>query len=76
MLKTGEKFSRFPVPAIDSLPDDLRTRITEVAEKSGFVPNVFSALSYRPDELRAFLQYYDVVMGDRGLSYLVICTLY
>ena len=44
--------SRFPVPAIESLPDDVRARIVEVQEKSGFVPNVFLALAHRPDEFR------------------------
>ena len=41
--------SRFPVPALDALPDDVRARILEVQEKSGFVPNVFLALAHRPD---------------------------
>jgi uncharacterized peroxidase-related enzyme len=54
--------SRFPVPAIADLPDDVRTRILEVQEKSGFVPNVFLALAHRPDEFRAFFAYYDAVM--------------
>ena len=54
--------SRFPVPAIDSLPDDVRARIVEVQEKSGFVPNVFLALAHRPDEFRAFFAYHDALM--------------
>ena len=54
--------SRFPVPAIADLPDDVRTRILEVQEKSGFVPNVFLALAHRPDEFRAFFAYHDAVM--------------
>jgi len=61
--------SRFPVPALDSLPDDIRTRILGVQEKSGFVPNVFLALAHRPDEFRAFFAYNDAVMEkDGGLS--------
>ena len=61
--------SRFPVPALDSLPDDMRTRILAVQEKSGFVPNVFLALAHRPDEFRAFFAYNDAVMErDSGLS--------
>ena len=51
---TMPAISRFPVPALNSLPDDIRTRILGVQEKSGFVPNVFLALAYRPDEFRAF----------------------
>ena len=54
--------SRFPVPALESLPDDVRARIVEVQEKSGFVPNVFLALAHRPDEFRAFFAYHDALM--------------
>jgi uncharacterized peroxidase-related enzyme len=60
---------RFPTPAIDSLPDDIRTRILAVQEKSGFVPNVFLTLAYRPDEFRAFFAYHDALMEkDGGLT--------
>jgi hypothetical protein len=41
---------RFPAPPIDTLPEDIRTRLLAVQEKSGFVPNVFLTLAYRPDE--------------------------
>ena len=54
--------SRFPVPALDALPEDVRARILEVQEKSGFVPNVFLALAHRPDEFRAFFAYHDALM--------------
>ena len=54
--------SRFPVPALESLPDDLRARIVEVQEKAGFVPNVFLTLAHRPDEFRAFFDYHDALM--------------
>jgi len=47
--------SRYPVPALAELPDDIRARILEVQEKAGFVPNVFVTLAHRPDEFRAFL---------------------
>lgn len=61
--------SRYPVPAIESLPDDVRQRILEVQEKSGFVPNVFLALAHRPDEFRAFFAYHDALMlRPSGLS--------
>jgi uncharacterized peroxidase-related enzyme len=60
---------RFPTPAIDSLPDDIRTRLLAVQEKSGFVPNVFLTLAYRPDEFRAFFAYHDALMErDGGLT--------
>src|SRR5204862_1267975 len=57
---------RFPVPAIDTLPDDIRTRLLAVQEKSGFVPNVFLTLAYRPDEFRAFFAYHDALMEKAG----------
>ncbi len=56
------RISRFPVPELDSLPEDVRARIEAVAEKSGFVPNVFLVLAHRPDEFRAFFAYHDAVM--------------
>jgi uncharacterized peroxidase-related enzyme len=60
---------RFPVPAIDTLPDDIRTRLLAVQEKSGFVPNVFLTLARRPDEFRAFFAYHDALMDkDSGLT--------
>ena len=61
--------SRFPVPTLAELPEDVRTRIEAVQEKSGFVPNVFLALAHRPDEFRAFFAYHDALMDkDSGLS--------
>jgi uncharacterized peroxidase-related enzyme len=60
---------RFPTPALDKLPDDIRDRILVVQEKSGFVPNVFLTLAYRPDEFRAFFAYHDALMDkDSGLT--------
>lgn len=58
--------SRFPVPSIDALPADLQQRILAVQEKSGFIPNVFLALAYRPDEFRAFFAYHDALMDKPG----------
>jgi uncharacterized peroxidase-related enzyme len=60
---------RFPTPALDKLPADIRDRILAVQEKSGFVPNVFLTLAYRPDEFRAFFAYHDALMDkDGGLT--------
>jgi uncharacterized peroxidase-related enzyme len=60
---------RFPAPALDKLPADIRDRILAVQEKSGFVPNVFLTLAYRPDEFRAFFAYHDALMDkDSGLT--------
>src|SRR5437762_11868048 len=61
--------SRFPVPALKDMPDDIRTRILAVQEKSGVVPNVFLVLAHRPDEFRAFFAYHDALMEkDGGLT--------
>lgn len=61
--------SRYPVPALDELPEDIRQRILDVQERSGFVPNVFLVLAHRPDEFRAFFAYHDALMDkDSGLS--------
>jgi uncharacterized peroxidase-related enzyme len=61
--------SRYPVPDIKDMPEDLRERILKVQEKSGFVPNVFLALAHRPDEFRAFFAYHDALMDTQsGLS--------
>ena len=61
--------SRFPVPELAELPEDIRSRIETVQEKSGFVPNVFLALAHRPDEFRAFFAHHDALMErDSGLS--------
>jgi uncharacterized peroxidase-related enzyme len=52
----------FDRPTLDELPDDLRSRIAEVADKSGFVPNIFLTLARRPAEWRAFFAYHDALM--------------
>ena len=58
--------SRYPVPELKDLPDDIRSRILAVQEKSGFVPNVFLALAHRPAEFRAFFAYHDALMEKEG----------
>lgn len=61
--------SRYPVPELADLAPDIRARIEAVAERSGFVPNVFLALAHRPDEFRAFMAYHDAIMErESGLS--------
>ena len=68
MTTTTPPISRFPVPELADIPEDIRARILEVQEKSGFVPNVFLALSHRPDECRAFFAYHDALMLREGSS--------
>jgi len=61
--------SRFPIPDLVSLPDDIQALFHEVSEKAGFVPNVFWVLAHRPDELRAFWAYHEALMRrESGLS--------
>lgn len=68
-MKTLRPISRWPVPAVADLPDDLRARIEEVTEKTGFTPNVFLALAHRPEEWRAFFAYHDAIMErESGLT--------
>jgi uncharacterized peroxidase-related enzyme len=57
---------RYPLPALDALPDDIREMLLAVQEKSGFVPNVFLKLARRPDEFRAFIAYHDALMLKAG----------
>lgn len=61
--------SRYPVPALADLPEDVRATILAVQEKAGFVPNVFITLAHRPAEFRAFFAYHDALMlRDSGLT--------
>ena len=66
----SESISRFPVPDLIDLPEDIRQRIELVQEKAGFIPNIFLALAHRPDEFRAFFAYHDTLMDKEtpGLS--------
>lgn len=54
--------SRYPSPSLSDVPADIRERILEVQDKTGFIPNVFLALARRPAEWRAFFAYYDALM--------------
>jgi len=66
---TSRPISRFPVPALDGVPDDVRQKILEVQEKAGFVPNVFLAFAHRPAEFRAFFAYHDaLLLRESGLT--------
>jgi uncharacterized peroxidase-related enzyme len=58
--------SRYPVPELADLPEDLRMRILEVQDKAGFVPNVFLVLAHRPAEWRAFMAYHDALLLKEG----------
>ena len=62
--------SRWPVPELKDLPEDLRARILDVQAKAGFVPNVFLGFAHRPEEARAFFAWHDALLlkEDSGLS--------
>jgi uncharacterized peroxidase-related enzyme len=62
----NQPISRYPVPELGQLPEDVRARILAVQEKSGFVPNVFLVLARRPDEFRAFFAFHDALMEKEG----------
>ncbi len=63
---TDKPISRYPVPDINELPDDIKALVLDVQVKAGFVPNVFLALAHRPDEFRAFMAYHDALMEREG----------
>ena len=68
-MSVPHAISRYAVPSLANLPEDVRARILKVQEKSGFVPNVFLALAHRPDEFRAFFAYHDALMEkESGLT--------
>ncbi|MFL2873360.1 MAG: peroxidase-related enzyme [Pseudohongiellaceae bacterium] len=65
----NDRVSLFPLPDINTLPDDLKNKILETQDKSGFIPNVFLALAHRPEEFRAFFYYHDALMNkESGIS--------
>ena len=66
MTHKQKPISRFPVPDVQSLPEDIRTKLAGVQEKAGFIPNVFLALAHRPEEFRAFFAYHDALMEKEG----------
>ena len=60
------QISRFPIPELKDLPEDVHDLILAVQDKAGFVPNVFLALAHRPAEFRAFFAYHDALMLKEG----------
>ena len=66
---TEHAISRYPVPKLADLPQDMRQRIVKVQEKAGFIPNVFITLTHRPAEFRAFFDYHDaLLLKESGLT--------
>ncbi|WP_421783060.1 peroxidase-related enzyme [Kiloniella litopenaei] len=58
--------SRYPVPELNALPDDIKEKVLAVQEKAGFIPNVFLVLAHRPEEFRAFFAYHDALMNKES----------
>ena len=63
---SAANISRYPVPDINDLPEDIKEKVLAVQEKAGFVPNVFLVLAHRPDELRAFFAYHDALLEKQS----------
>ncbi|MFC6766896.1 peroxidase-related enzyme [Natrinema soli] len=63
-----EAMTRFPVPDVEDLPEDLQERIESETERAGFTPNVFLALGYRPQQARAFVDYHDALLEETELE--------
>ncbi|MFB6069320.1 MAG: peroxidase-related enzyme [Halobacterium sp.] len=63
-----DAMDQFPVPHYDDLPEDLRERIAEEAERAGFTPNVFAAFAFKPSHFRAFFDYHDALVDDTTLD--------
>jgi uncharacterized peroxidase-related enzyme len=63
-----EPMTRFPVPDIESVPEDVRERIAHERDRAGFLPNVFAAFAYRPAQFRAFFAYYDALVDESPLA--------
>lgn len=61
-----KSISRYPIPELSTLPQDMQDRILAVQEKAGFIPNIFLALAHRPAEFRAFFAYHDALMDKEG----------
>ena len=65
-MSSPTPISRWPVPELHGLPQDMQDRILDVQAKAGFVPNVFLALAHRPAEWRAFMAYHDALLLKEG----------
>ncbi len=65
-MTSAAAISRFPVPDLTDVPEDVRAMILQVQEKAGFVPNVFLTFAHRPAEFRAFFAYHDALLLREG----------
>ena len=64
-----DHISKLGVPDQAVLDDDLKVIWQKCVDKLGFVPNVYSAYSLKPQRLRNFMAMYnEVMLSDSGLS--------
>ena len=50
--------SWYPVPSNEELPEDLAKLFAKAEANLGFVPNVFRAMSFKPDHMRAWFAHF------------------
>src|SRR3954451_13324039 len=64
------RLTRFPLVPVTDLPPDLQERFADVADRSGFLPNVFAALAWPASNAPAFFALHDALMDKHtpGLS--------
>ena len=64
-----DHISKLGVPDPESLDADLQAIWRKCVDKLGFVPNVFSAYSLKPQRLRHFMAMYnEIMLSESGLS--------
>jgi uncharacterized peroxidase-related enzyme len=64
-----DHISKLGVPDPESLDPDLQAIWRKCVDKLGFVPNVYSAYSLKPQRLRNFMAMYnELMLSDSGLS--------
>lgn len=60
---------RIPLPAADSLDDDIKAYLAKCDDKLGMRPNVLVAYTARPEKFRTFTRFYNTLMlAESGLS--------
>ncbi|WP_336325712.1 peroxidase-related enzyme [Halovenus sp. HT40] len=68
MADSEPAMTRFPVPDLEDMPEDIREHIEEETERAGFMPNVMQAFAYRPHQYRAFFDYHDALVDHSPLA--------
>ena len=64
-----DHISKLGVPDPATLDEDLQVIWQKCVDKLGFVPNVFSTYSLKPQRLRNFMAMYnEIMLSDSGLS--------